>query len=55
MDDYLISPYLIPLQFTGDVYLTFIQEILPELLEMVPLEVRRELWSQHDGAPGTLH
>jgi hypothetical protein len=25
--------------------------MLPEMLEVVPLEVRRELWFQHDGAP----
>jgi hypothetical protein len=51
IDDHLIDPYLLPLRLTGDIYLTFIQEILPELLEVVPLEVRREMWFQHDGAP----
>jgi hypothetical protein len=51
MDDHLIGPYLVPLRLSGDIYLTFLQEILPELLEVVPLEVRREMWFQHDGAP----
>jgi hypothetical protein len=51
IDDNLIGPYLLPLRLTGDIYLTFLQDTLPELLEMVPLEVRREMWFKHDGAP----
>jgi hypothetical protein len=39
------------MQLTGDIYQTFLQEALPELLEVVPVEVRREMWFQHDGAP----
>jgi hypothetical protein len=38
------------LRLTGDIYLTFFQETLPELLEVVPMEVHREMWFQHDGA-----
>jgi hypothetical protein len=46
---FLIHPYLLwPI---GDIYLTFLQENLPELLEVVPLEVRHEIWFQHDGVP----
>jgi hypothetical protein len=47
----IIGPYLLLLQLTGDVYLQFFQETLPELLEVVPLEVHREMSFQHDGAP----
>jgi hypothetical protein len=43
-------PYLLPLCLIGDIYLTFLQEILPELLEVVPLEIRREMRFQHDCA-----
>ena len=32
-------------------YITFIRDILPEMLENVPLQVRQRLWFQHDGAP----
>jgi hypothetical protein len=46
-----LTSYLLPLRLTGDIYLTCLQETLPELLEVVPLEVRREMWFQHDGAP----
>lgn len=35
----------------GPIYLTFLQEILPELLEDVPLDIRQHMWFQHDGAP----
>jgi hypothetical protein len=50
INDHLIGPYLLPLQLTGDIYLTFLQETLSELLEVVSLEVRCEMWFQHDGA-----
>ena len=32
-------------------YIIFIRDILPEMLESVPLQVRQRLWFQHDGAP----
>ncbi|PNF43619.1 hypothetical protein B7P43_G03107, partial [Cryptotermes secundus] len=34
---------------TADIYLTFLQETLAELLEMLPLEVRRKMWFQNFG------
>jgi hypothetical protein len=37
IDDHLIGPYLLPLRLTGDIYLTFLQETLPELLQALPL------------------
>lgn len=47
--DHLIGPYIFPSQITGYTYLTFLQEILPELLEDVPLNIRRQIWFQHCG------
>ena len=32
-------------------YIIFIRDILPEMFENVPLQVRQRLWFQHDGAP----
>ena len=32
-------------------YIIFIRDILPEMLENVPLQVRQWLWFPHDGAP----
>ena len=31
-------------------YIIFIRDILPEMLENAPLQVRHRLWFQHDGA-----
>ena len=39
------------MRLNGENYLEFLQEELPELLEDVPLDVRRRMWFQHDGAP----
>ncbi|KAJ8885125.1 hypothetical protein PR048_011321 [Dryococelus australis] len=36
-------------RFTGDTYLLFLQETLPELLNVVLLDIRRHSWQQHDG------
>jgi hypothetical protein len=44
-------PYLLSLLLTDDIYLTFLHGTLPELLEVVPLKVPREMWFQHNGAP----
>ena len=35
----------------GESYLQFLRNQLPEVLEKIPLEVRRQMWFQHDGAP----
>ncbi|CAH1957620.1 unnamed protein product [Acanthoscelides obtectus] len=51
VDDYLIWPYLLPERLTGPIYRRFLGEVLPELLENVPLNVRQQMWFQHDGAP----
>jgi len=51
VDDYLIGPYLLPERLTGPIYRRFLEEVLPELLENVPLNVRHQMWFQHDGAP----
>lgn len=36
---------------TGELYRRFLQVEMPQLLEDVPMEVRREMWVQQDGAP----
>ena len=32
-------------------YIIFIRDIVPKMLENVPLQVRQRLWFQHDGVP----
>ena len=36
---------------TAQVYANFLQNVLPQLMEDVPLHVRMNMWMQHDGAP----
>ena len=47
----LIGSYILPERLTGNVYKIFLEEVLPGLLDNVPLGIRRRLWFQHDGAP----
>lgn len=47
----LIGPFVLPHRLTGNDYLHFLENSLPELLEDVPLNVRRNMWFLHDGAP----
>ncbi|KAJ8724058.1 hypothetical protein PYW07_008038 [Mythimna separata] len=48
---HILGPVFLP-RLTGDTYLHFLQEILPQLLEEVPLSLlRRPVFYQHDGAP----
>lgn len=49
--DFLIGPHFLPGRLTGEQYRQFIEHVLPELLEDVPLEQRRSMWFMHDGAP----
>lgn len=51
IDNYLIGPYVLPDRLDGRIYGIFLREVLPELLENIPLATRRGMWFQHDGAP----
>lgn len=46
-----IGPYFFEGTLTGMSYLQFLSNEIPELLENVPLNVRQNMWYQHDGAP----
>lgn len=47
----LIGPFELPARLNGESYLHFLQEVLPGLLEDVPLVVRQNMWFMHDGCP----
>lgn len=47
----LIGPHVLPPRLNSDSYLEFLQHDLPGLLEDVPLQTRRNMIYQHDGAP----
>lgn len=49
--NHLIGPYVFVARLTGDAYNAFLHNTLPLLLEDVPLNVRRTMWYQLDGAP----
>ena len=49
--DYLLGPVVLPRRLTGQTYLDFLQNMLPLLLEDVPLGLRQAMWLMHDGAP----
>ena len=48
----IISEHIIgPNRLTGEIYITFLRDMLPTLLDSVPLEILQVMWLQHDGAP----
>lgn len=47
----LIGPFILPARLNAEFYLHFLQDELPQLLEDIPLHLRRNLFFQHDGAP----
>ena len=49
--DHVIGPYFFEVRLPGQVYANFLQNVLPQLMENVPLPVRMNMWMQHDGAP----
>jgi len=48
INDMLIGPVIVEDRMTGDSYLHFLQNDLPEQLEDVPLDTRRHMYLQHD-------
>ena len=51
LDDQLIGPSILEVRLTGEAYLRFLQEELPQLLEDVLLNKRGRMYFQHDGSP----
>ena len=48
--DHVIGPYFFEGSLTGQFYANFLQNVLRQLMEDVPLHVRLSMWMQHDGA-----
>ena len=51
LDDQLIGPFILEGRLTGQTYLRFLQEELPQLLEDVPLDKQSCMYFQQDRAP----
>jgi len=49
--DQLAGLYIFLQRLTGDIYTNVLQDELPALLQNFPLQTRRQLYYQHDGAP----
>jgi hypothetical protein len=47
----IIGPYFIEGNLNGEKYVAFLLNILPLLLEDIPLRNRMRMWYQHDGCP----
>jgi hypothetical protein len=50
--DSLIGSYVLLSRFSAQIDWVFLEEMLPELLEEIPLALRRNMWFQHNGAAG---
>jgi len=51
LDDQVIGPFIFEGRLTGEAFIRFLQEELPQLLEDVPLNKQGHMYFQHDGAP----
>jgi hypothetical protein len=49
--EYVVGPYFFDGILNGNIYLHFLRNSLPDLLENIHLATIRRLWIQHDGAP----
>ena len=48
--NHLVGLYLLPNTLRGSNYLVFVRDVLPQLLENIPLNIRERIWLQDDGA-----
>ena len=51
LDDQVFGPFILKVRLTGEAYLRFLQEELPQVLEDVHLNKRGRMYFQHDGSP----
>lgn len=49
--DYVVGPMFYNENLTGPLYLNILRNEVPPLLEDLPLDLRRDMWFQQDGAP----
>lgn len=49
--EYVIGPIFYNRNLNGELYLDILENQIPPLLENIPLEIRRDMWFQQDGAP----
>jgi len=49
VNNFMIWSSLLHPRLSAHIYRVFLEEILPKLLEEIPLTLRRNMWFQHDG------
>ncbi|GBM84505.1 hypothetical protein AVEN_67404-1 [Araneus ventricosus] len=45
-----LGPHILPDRLTGATYRIFLEQVLPSLLQTVPLPIQRDMWFMQDGA-----
>lgn len=55
LGDHVIGPHFFEGNLTGEIYLDFLVNILPTILDDVDLLTRQQMFYQHDGAPPHYH
>jgi len=45
----VLSPYFFESYLNGPMYTNFLRAVFPQLLKHIPLNVRVDIWMQHDG------
>ncbi|GBN88492.1 hypothetical protein AVEN_94996-1 [Araneus ventricosus] len=50
LGDYVVGPYILPDRLTGATYRIFFENVLPSVLQAVPLPIQRDKWMR-EGAP----
>ena len=51
INDHMIGPHIFPGRLNGDMYVNFLRNDLPLLMDDVPILSVRNMWFMHDGAP----
>lgn len=52
---HIIGPYFFDNRLSGEIYVNFLRNDLPQLLQQINENDRENLWFQHDGAPPHYH
>ncbi|XP_076667502.1 uncharacterized protein LOC143368553 [Andrena cerasifolii] len=48
--EYIVGPYMLPDRMDGPAYKVFLEHVLPDLMNHIPNEIRRNMFYQQDGA-----
>ncbi|XP_076668214.1 uncharacterized protein LOC143368893 [Andrena cerasifolii] len=48
--EFIVGPYIMSDRLDGPTYKDFLEHVLPDLMDDIPYEIRRNMYYQHDGA-----